>query len=245
MSAGFLQEVFLTDEDRVRCYSSLSKLTRHLEEPIIVTGGIAASWHLLRSGIRRKIQLNDIDLVVEGLSSLRTSLSEDFLVRHFHPSRERGKILIMLVDEEFSTRIDIFTPGANTLVKRLTDSAIGEVPCRFVAAEDLSAKLLSIIYPVTRGKPVEPKYVEQFKLLSTVVNLDMMREVWREYRQGSQPTDFEEAAEAVELSITNNPALLQAGEYSQDINQVCRWCCESEQFPCAPLPKIHEILGYV
>ncbi len=244
--AGILQEICLASEDAAKCYGSLSKLTRHLEEQIVVTGSIATRWHLRRNGRRRKKKrLNDIDLVVEGLISLRPSLSKDFLIRHFHPQRGGGRILIMLVDEEYGTRIDVFTPSTRTLTERLTDFAIGDFSCRVVSAEDLSAKLLSVIYLATNGVPVEPKYVEDFRLLSTVADLKMVRNVWREYRKESQPLDFEEAAEAVKLCITANPDLLRAGHNSQDIYQACSWCCESELFPLAPQSKIYEILGYV
>lgn len=245
-SAGFLQEIFLASEDITRCRGSLSKLSRHLEGPVVVTGSIAAGWHLLQNGRRRKkIHLNDIDIVVEGLFGLHPSLSRDFLIVHFHPFRERGKILIQLVDEEYGTRIDVFTPGAASLTRRLADGEIGDVSCRFVSAEDLLAKLLSVIYPATRSEPVEPKHVEHFRLLSTVADVDTVRGVWREYRKESQPLDFAEAAEAVRRSITAHPGLLQAGRYNQDINQACPWCHESELFPLAPRSRIYEILGYV
>ena len=83
----------------------------------------------------------------------------------------------MLIDEEHATRIDVFTPTTRTLPRRLTDFAIDDIACRVVAAEDLSAKLLSVIYPITKGEPVEPKYVEHFRLLSAVVDPATMNEV--------------------------------------------------------------------
>ena len=245
-SAGFLEEILLASEDIRRCYGSLAKLARHLEEPVMITGSLATNWHLLENGRRiNKQRLNDIDVVVEGVTSLSASLSRDFLIRHFHPTRDGGRILIMLIDEEHATRIDVFTPATRTLTRRLTGFAIDDIACRVVAAEDLSAKLLSIIYPITRGEPVEPKYVEHFRLLSTVIDRATMKDVWREYRKESHPRDFAEAAEAVERSITAHPGLLQTGCYSQDINEACSWCCQSERFPLAPLSRIHAIMGYV
>jgi hypothetical protein len=245
-SVEFLYELFLVDEDITRCLGSLSKLARHFEEPIVVTGSIATGWHLLKNGGRSQMRrLNDIDVIVDGLSGLRQSLSGDFLIKHFHPHRGQGRILIQLVDEEYRMRVDVFTPTTRTLTNRLIDFAIGEVSCRLVSAEDLAAKLLSVIYPATSGEPVEPKYVEHFHLLSSVADLDVTREVWREYRKEGQSLEFEAAVKAVERSITDNPGLLQAGHYSQNINQTCRWCCESELFPLAQLSKIYEILGYV
>ena len=241
-----LQEVFLASEDAARWRGSVSKLARHLTEPVVVTGSIAVHWHLLNNDVRRKMtHLNDIDVVVEGLPSLRPSLSQEFLIRHFHPQRGRGRILIMLVDEEHRTRIDVFTPGSSSLAARFTELATEGFPCMVVSAEDLSAKLLSIIYPITSGEPVEPKYVESFRALSTVVDLEKVKNVWRDYRKEGQPLNFEEAAEAIWRSLTLHPDLLQIGHYNRDVNQTCPWCSKSELFPLADLSKICNILGYV
>ncbi|MEN3335457.1 MAG: hypothetical protein V7641_4822 [Blastocatellia bacterium] len=244
--ASFLEKVLLAGEEISKCHGSLGKLARHLEAPVMITGSLAMNWHLLANGRRiKKQRLNDIDVVVEDLASLRPSLSRDFLIRHFHPTRGGGRILIMLIDEEHATRIDVFTPTTRTLLRRLTDFAIDDIACRVVDAEDLSAMLLSVIDPITKGEPVEPKYVDRFHLLSAVVDRATMKEVWREYRKADQLPDFAEAAEAVGRSLIAHPGLLQAGRYSQDINQACPWCCQSEQFPLASLSGIYAIMGYV
>src|SRR5262245_35118046 len=246
MNAGFLQEILLSREEVAKCQGALSKLARHLEEPVIITGSIAANWHLLRNGKRiNRRQLNDLDIVVEGLSSLPSSLSEDFLINHFHPNRGRGRILIQLVDEETTTRIDVFTPTTKTLTERLTYFVSGEIQCRIVSVEDLSAILLTIIHPVVKGESIEPKYFERFQLLSTMAEWSIMQEIWPEYRKEGQPLDFEEAAETVHRGITAHPGLLQAVHYNQDVNWICQWCSESELFPLAPRTKIYGILGYV
>lgn len=245
--ADFLKELYPTHKDAARCFSSLSKLTRHLTEPVVITGSIASGWHLLNSGwqVKRK-SLNDIDTVaLTGLSQLSPSLTQDFLINHFHPSRERGKVLLQLVDEEHGTRIEVFTPQSNSLGERLTQCAIGDLPCRIISAEDALSKLLSIIHASSEGMPVDPKYVEQFDLLSQIANQERTQKVWRDYRKESQHLDFNEAAERAKACIAADPSLLQPTSYCQDVNYVCAWCQESELFPVASRSKIYEILGYV
>lgn len=246
-NTGFLQELFLTDEDISRCFASLSKLARHLDEPVVITGSIAVGWHLLKSGRQlKKRRLNDIDTVTTGgLPLIHSSLGQDFLINHFHPYRERGKVLLQLVDEENSTRTEIFTPHSDSLAGRLINCAIGDLSCRIVSAEDALSKLLSIIYSVIEDKPVDPKYVQQFELLSPLADKTLTRWVWGEYRKENQHLDFDEAAETVKTIIKANPGLLQATYYCQDVNFVCAWCHESELFPIASRSKIYEILGYV
>jgi hypothetical protein len=218
-----------------------------MEGSVVITGSIAAGWHLLKSGRRlKKRRLNDIDTVaIKGLSLIRPSLRQDFLINHFHPQRERGKVLLQLVDEEYGTRTEIFTPGSDSLAERLVDCAIGDVACRMVSAEDALAKLLSTIYSVIEGKAVDPKYVEQFDLLSAVADMAVTRKVWGDYRKENQRLDFDEAAEAVKLKLAAHPHLLQATCYCQDVDFVCAWCRESELFPIAPRARVYEILGYV
>ncbi len=246
-NTDFLQELFLAPEDVSRFLGSLSKLARHLEEPPVITGSIATGFHLLKSGRQpKKRHLNDIDTVaVKGLSLIRSSINQDFLINHFHPYRERGKVLLQLVDEEHRTRTEIFTSGSDSLAERLIDCTIGALPCRMVSAEDALAKLLSIIHSVIEGKPVDPKYVEQFDLLSTVAGRDAIKTVWRDYRKENQYLEFDEAVEEVKLSVAANPHLLQATRYCQDVDFLCEWCKESELFPIASRSKIYEILGYV
>jgi len=246
MNAGSLHEIFLTPESVIRCQGSLSKLRRHVVGPLVITGGIAVGQHLLNNDARMpKAHLNDIDLVVKGLPCLYPTVGQDFLIRHFHPTRERGKILIMLVDEVHGTRIDIFTPSTDALIGRSTDFTVGEMPFKLISAEDLLAKLLSILYAVKVGRHVEPKYLEHFRSLLILADPKAVRDVWREYRKDNQPLEFEAAVKDVEHYVTSRPTLLRKSAYSQDIDQECSWCQESDLYPLAPLTRIHEILGYV
>src|SRR5215212_6592799 len=116
---NFLRELLLTSEDVSRGVGSLSKLAQHLDEPVVLTGSIAAGWHLLNNERRPvKNHLNDIDTVaLHGPSGIGAALSQDFLVNHFHPYRGRGRVLLQLVDEEHRTRVEVFTPGSDSLAE--------------------------------------------------------------------------------------------------------------------------------
>lgn len=244
---NFFRELMLTSEDVSRGVGSLFKLARHLAEPVVLTGSIAAGWHLLNNGRSpAKNHLSDIDTVaLHGSSGIGSAMSQDFLVSHFHPYRGGGRVLLQLVDEEHRTRIEVFTPGSDSLAERLIDSAIGELPCRLVSAEDLLVKQMSIIHSVIDGEAVDPKYIERFDSLSAMADMDVARSLWSEYRKESQRADFDEAAELVKSKIVSDPNLLQATSYCQDVNFRCEWCHESELFPVASRFKVHEILGYV
>lgn len=242
----YFLDLFTTSEEATRCHGSLAKLDQHLQQPVTLTGSIATGWQLLRKGIRReKKHLSDIDVVVDGLSSILPSLSQDFLISHFHPSRGKGRLLIQLADAEYGTRIDLFAPNSETLTQRLTDLMVGDLACKAVSIEDVWSKLLSVIYPVTKDETIDSKYVEHFNLLSSAIDRSLAREIWRDYRKGDWPADSEEAAEAIGRSIKAKPELLRPTEYDQNINLVCRLCRESEIFPIANRSEIYNIWGYV
>ncbi len=244
-SENLLQMIFLKNEDAVRCQSSLLKLHRHLTKEIIITGSLATGCHLLGNNRQIKNKLNDIDIVVNDLSALLPSLSNDFLIRHFHPDREKGKILMMLVDKENKLRIDIFTPQTANLSKRSSFIEIVEMCWKIVSVEDLLGKLLGVIYQIIRSEIVEKKYFDHFKQLLPLADLNKAEKVWREYRMANQVFEFEEALEIIEQRVNADPNLLQSYIYSQDINEKCPWCVKSDFFPLAPLSEIYDILGYV
>lgn len=244
-SKNLFQKIFLENEDAVRCQNSLLKLNRHLTEQIIITGSLASSSNLLENNRQTKIKLNDIDIIVKDLSVFLPSLNNNFLVRHFHPTREKGKILLMLVDEENKLKICCFTPQTANLTKRLSAIEINGLSCKIVSVEDILAKLLGVIYQIIRDESVEEKYFNHFKRLLAIADLDEAKKVWREYRKETQQFEFEEAVEIIQQKIVADPNLLQPFIYSQNINEKCQWCVKSELFPLAPLTDIYEILGYV
>src|SRR5204862_4520609 len=106
-----------------------------------------------------------------------------FFVSHFHPSRGRGKIILQLVDERHRVRIDLFTPYSPSLMSRVLSSELFGIVCRFVSAEDLTARLLAVLYGVTTGEHVDPKYYDKFSLISEFADMDTVREIWSDYRK--------------------------------------------------------------
>lgn len=237
--------MFCTD-DAFRCQSTLTKLAQHLNEPLVLTGGIAIGWHATRNGEQAtRRPLHDIDLVVSDISALSPSLSQDFLISHFHPTRGAGRILLQLADETHQLRIDLFTPNSPSLTSRVRSTELFGIACGMVSAEDLTAKLLAILYGVTAGEQVDPKYYNSFKIVAGLANMGIVREIWSEYRKPDYPRSFDVAAEAVHQSIANDPSVLRKDVYGQDVGASCPWCVPSSSYPVSPRAKIFEVLGYV
>jgi hypothetical protein len=156
---SFLSELFPTLEESFRCQRVLTKLALQMKDPPLLTGGLAIQWYLLKHGVHTERRpFNDIDVVIHDRSQLRDSLTQHFLIAHYHPTRGRGKILLQLADEESRSRIDLVTPYSCSIINRAQRMTIGGVSCGVVAAEDLAARFLCILYQVVNDKPVDPKY---------------------------------------------------------------------------------------
>lgn len=243
---SFLSEIFPTQVESSRCQHALAKFVSQTSEPLLVTGGLAIQWHLLRHGVHiKKRPFNDIDLVINDASRLPASLTQQFLVAHYHPSRGRGKILMQLADEESRSRIDLLTPYSLSITERAHPVAIAGMNCGVVAAEDIVARLLCILFQVVDGKPVDPRYYEAFTRVADIADMKCVATIWREYRDNWHPEDVSEALTRVRQTVAVNTHLLQPDVYSQAIDRVCPWCRDSEMFPLAPSSRIHEIWGYV
>jgi len=240
MAAGdsLLREMYSSNEDVSRCHRTLVKLAEQLHGTLVLTGGLAFGRAV------EKRPFNDIDLVVTDLAALPLSLGEDFLVSHFHPSRGRGKILLQLVDASHRVRIDVFTPFSPSLMSRVHRAELCGIVCGIVAAEDLTARLLAIVYGVTRGEPVDPKYYDKFNRLFELADLSRVREIWADYRKPHDPHRFDVAVDAVHQTIAQNAGVLRPDVYDQKTGDACAWCFDNGAFPVSPRAKIFELLGY-
>ncbi|HEX8492564.1 MAG TPA: hypothetical protein VF658_06955 [Pyrinomonadaceae bacterium] len=152
---------------------------------------------------------------------------------------------MQLADEESRSRIELLTPYSLSIADRAQPVAIAGRSCGIVALEDIAARLLCILFRVVEGKRVDPKYYESFKRLADIADMKCVANIWREYRDDWHPEGLNEAVTRVHQTIESSTHLLRPDVYSQAIDRVCQWCCDSEMFPLARASKIHEIWGYV
>jgi len=136
-------------------------------------------------------------------------------------------------------------PYSPSLMSRVLSSELFGIVCGFVSAEDLTARLMAVLYGVTTGEHVDPKYYDKFSLISEFADMDTVREIWSDYRKTDYLLSFDEAADAVHRRIAKEPGALRKDSYGQDVDLSCPWCEHSSSFPVSPRSKIFEILGYV
>ncbi len=152
---------------------------------------------------------------------------------------------MQLADQESRSRIDLFTPYSQSITDRMQIVKLAGMSYGIIAAEDLVARLLCILYQVVQCKPVDPKHSEAFTRLVGLADMDCVATIWHEYKDDWHPHDLSEALTGMQQAITKNAHLLQPDVYSQAIDQTCPWCRDSEVFPLTPAARIHEVWGYV
>lgn len=242
-----LTEIFVSHADASRFAEVLSLLSKHFIESMIVTGSFAVEWQVRKkNGDARKRPLNDIDVVaLKGLAGIGNSLRTDFLIHHFHPTRETGNVLIQLVEPKTETRIDVFSPRTPSLLERTSKVNIDGTDCDILSAEDLAARLLAIVGAVLDGVSVDPKYLDSLQRIIKSADTALTARLWKDYRRSGDSPDLNEVLNAVTIRVRERGDLLKPTEYSHDVNAECVWCVESDDFPLAPRSEIFEILGYL
>ena len=245
--AGVAAEIFSTPDDVHRFGEVMGSLSPHIRETLMITGSTALEANILsKRGLARRRPLNDVDLVISsGPSAILPSITDEFLVHHFHPTREKGNVLMQLVEPTTKARVDVFSARATGLEDRAYRLRLGALGCRLISAEDLAARLLAIVVIVIDGKSVDPKYFDSLERLTEVIDHQLASRLWPEYRWGNNIYDFHDTLDRMKKAIAESGNLLKPTEYSQDTEAICSWCSGSNEFEIADPRKIHEILGYV
>ena len=196
--------------------NSLGRLLPHVDASrIALTGGLAIELHL---GARHA-HSHDIDLVASSTDVVRVTVTDEFLVSHFHlPQPGYQKFLIQLVDPRTRLRIDIFPDTSGTLSRAqcLTDT----LPVLVLDAADILDHKLATLAKSSPIRPEDPKHYEDALRLAAHLGRD----------------------------VPLTPAThLAAGEFSRDVDIVCDRCTASTSgdFPLADKRAIISLLGYV
>ena len=203
-------------------HACFRRLLPHLDaERIALTGSIAIGLHLDRSPHRRaRLAANDVDFVADDADAVRSSVTTDFLVSHYHlPQDAYRKFLIQLVDPISRIRVDFF-PDALGALSRAQVTDVAGVPLRVLEAQDLLAHKLALLLGASATNPIDEKHCLDAQQLGAMVGRDV---------PPLPPSD------------------LGRTTYSQDTDARCRRCEVSHcaNFPLAPKTAILAILGYV
>jgi hypothetical protein len=240
-----LTAIFSNADEIQACKEAFVKIEHHVHHAII-TGGLATKPYCVLNGLRiPRIHLNDIDLVVDAESHISETLTDEFYIAHYHPTRGNGKMLMQLADKDTSCRIDIFTSVSPLVSARATPMSFGHRQVKLLSPEDVAAKLLSTLYRVLYDKSVDPKYYQDFQLLCDIVDDDKLKTVWLDYKKAHSSSNVDEVIKEIRTTLERKPELLRENHYETNVKKVCPWCQDSPIFPVAEKMTIYEMWGFI
>src|SRR5260370_40796041 len=87
----------------------LQRLIPHLiDNEYLVVGGLAIRYQLYKHGVVYPIRdFNDLDLKANSINTVKPSVTQDFLIYHYHPEKN-GSFFIVLIDPVTKIKVDIF-----------------------------------------------------------------------------------------------------------------------------------------
>jgi hypothetical protein len=163
-------EQFLSVADADRATHGFWKLQRHNIRAWALTGGFAVEIHRLRLGCEPSIRvLNDLDFVVPSFDCIPETLASDFLCRHIHPFDPPGKTLAQFIDADNKLRIDVFR-GYGAMLIRTVPVQFPFGVIHIISPEDLTARFVRIVLPITGGTAVVSKYANHLVRLLEILN---------------------------------------------------------------------------
>jgi hypothetical protein len=204
-------------------HDCLRRLIPHVDSArIALTGGVAIGVHVgARHGDRaRGIPAEDIDFVADDVEAVCETVTNDFLVSHFHlPQPGYQKFLVQLVDPVARLRLDFF-PDTLRALTRAAVVVVADVPLRVVEAHDILDHKLKLLSEASAADPVEEKHYADARRLGAICG------------RGVPPV----AASRLIGTV-----------YSRDTDESCIRCQVSRRhgFPLAPKRAVVDILGHV
>ena len=199
---------FLNAADSARVARTFHNLARHDISRWALTGGVAIELHILRLGAKPIIRrLHDLDFVAASFDSIPEAIGSELLLRHVHPHDPPGKIMLQGVDPETGVRMDVFRAYGMEM-ERTSPIEIATLALRTVSLQDLVARHARLNWDLMEGRPVAPKYAQDFLRLIELVTTDEVERIWQEHRKGQSPESFAEAALRLRRMIASRSELL-------------------------------------
>jgi hypothetical protein len=233
---------FLSPLDAGRVQRIFAKLNASGLTDYAVTGGLALETVLGHLAGQQR-PLNDIDLVVSGIDAIPPLLGKTFLVRHAHPNRRQGKLLIQFVDAEDAVRFDIFSACGATLA-RSRSAQIGSIAVKIVTIEDMASRIASEMMDFVRGEAIPSKCAADYSRVVGAVDPVLVETAWQEQRRTIDPDTFAEARSLIDNGLQIGSGRLFEHVYSDNVSAVCMHCEDREPFRLAKPETIVSALGY-
>lgn len=236
--------VGFTETDKVRISTHLEKLLPYLSpHQFVLVGGIAIRYHLTQRGIDYPLRpFNDLDMIARNSSAVSPSVTNDFLVYHYH-SKTRESFYIVLVDPQSKTKIDIF--NYDPAPKKLITVPFKGQQVEIVSIEDQLVKTALDIRRISNEAKVDPKQFKDVELLMKIADLNEAEEIWASKYFPRFQGSLSETIEQAQQVAHEHPDWLKEKPFRKPKPYVCHDCHSTVDFPITPMEDIFKVLGYV
>lgn len=237
-----IDEVMPT-ETREKLQETLSRLLPLLKPgEFKIVGGLAIRHHLLAAGYDYPYQIDEIDLIAKGESSVSPELTKDFLVYHHHYSPDKKIFYLAIVDPVTSIKIDIFTeivPEGSIKVN------FNDQELEIASLEDQLVKTVLDIQRISEKSKIKPKELVNAKQMAEVADMVASETIWKQRKSAELPNTIVEAIDKVAKIAQEHPEYLSEEPHRKPEPYQCSECVDTPDFPLSPMEKVYRILGYV
>jgi hypothetical protein len=255
MSADFLLDSF-GEGNKEEVKATLLKLIPHINtDNVILCGGLAVRYHLKKNNIEFNYdrEFNDLDLLLKDISDLKPSVSNDFIIYHYHDYLDKKKdhaddLFIALVDEEPKIKIDIFS-YVPYIPFDPEDIYFEGIRLQIRNPEDQLATQILESAVILHGGKIDPKWIENIEGLLKITDPNKTDRYFhnKHYYKGVSENPFTESAfevyEKIKKQVIDKPELFVVKATRKDPYK-CELCENKNGFTVAPMDYIYKILGY-
>ena len=237
-------------DDAIKIETFLLKLLKHVNvENLVICGGLAIRHHLKTNNVPFNYQraFNDIDLLLKNISDIKPTISQDFLIYHYHDySGKTGHaddFYISVVDETIKIKADIYSykPYIPIEPQKIT---FKEYELFIRNYDDQLATQLLEVEGIYKGNNVDPKWLDNINALSVIAKMDKAGSYYNRKLGLSGSGDVRQIINDLKTYLTSHPEQLVI-KGNKRIPYVCELCESKSGFEVTPMPQIYKLLGFI
>ena len=239
----------LTSEDATRVEQTYRTLFTHLDPAhVTLVGNPVITYHVhKRGGAVVPRDLDDLDIILSELAHLPPSISEDFLISHFHnhPNNpaHRNRFYVVLVNPDTKIKIDVFDRLPYT-VDEADTITFGELTLQMRNLEDQLVTSVLEASRILTGLKQENKKMTDIDAMNAVADHDRAERLWHKKEINEHERTLQETLTLTKIHTTAHPDLLYNKDRSTMKPYDCEVCTTHPDFPITPMDEIYNILEW-
>lgn len=233
-----------SDQDNKKALGIITKLLPHLaQDGVVIVGGLARRHHLLRHGLAVPARpFNDLDVMIRDSGEMNPSITNDFIIAHYHPPGERG-FYAGLIDPQTKIKVDVFDYRHTPVDPETVE--VADIHLRVRGIEDQLTHHVYEILKFLSGKSVSPKQFDAISQLMQIADLEKARQIWERKYADKFPFSLEDAIQQVEIERERHPERVFEHPGRKFEAYSCPECVQVLNYPIAPMEEVIKVLGYV